>query len=134
VPTGPGGWWQFLLALVPVLSGPPTGCFATPARSAHAGAVFLSLLDALSGLGPDVEVGMHRREDAVSLPFRAGIDPNGDRLPCSRYWFHVQPDTEQAAFPKRRGLAAFDPTSCTRGPGWHERIALLVDYRYEHVR
>src|SRR5260370_11942853 len=134
LPACPGRRRQFLLALLPVLTRLPARRFSIAAGAAHAGTSLLCILDAIPGFGLDIQVGMRCREHAIPLTLAAGINPHGERLDFPRCWLSIQPDTEQATFPKCRCLATFDPATSA---GWrcrHQWMLIAVDYRDKHVR
>src|SRR5260370_7663516 len=116
LPACPGRRRQFLLALMPILTWLAARGLAPPARSALSSTLFLRFFDALPGFGLDIQVGMRCRENAIPLTLAAGINPHGERLDFPRCWLSIQPDTEQAPFPKCRALSPFHPSTT---PGVH---------------
>src|SRR5260370_14725352 len=134
LPACPGRRRQFLLALMPILAWLAARGLAPPARSVLSSTLFLRFFDALPGFGLDIQVGMRCRENTIPLTFAAGINPYSERLDFPRCWLRIQPDTEQATFPKCRGLATFDPATSAGWRGWHQWMLIAVDYRDKHVR
>jgi len=123
---------QFLLALVSVLTGLTARGLAIAPGAAHAGALLFGFLYACAGSGLDVEIGMGCRHDAIAfaLGTRIKADHNGLPLSCRRV--DVEPDTEDAAFPKSCRFAIPDPPPRSRGRRGHQRALLLIDHRNKH--
>src|SRR2546422_992207 len=66
-PSCPGRGRQFFLALMPVGPRLTARRFSMATRPAHAARVLFRLLDSLSGLRLDIDIGMGCRDDAIAL-------------------------------------------------------------------
>jgi len=133
-PSCPGGGRQLLLALLAVLARLAAGGLAIAARAAHARAVLLHLLDAVSGLGLEIEVGVGGRGYHDALAFGTRIDAHRDGLLLARRWLDVEAHAEHAPFPEVSRLPAPDPAPCPRGGRGHQWGAFLIDHRDTDVR
>ena len=58
LPTGFGGRWDLILAVLAVLALLPMRGVASSAREAHLRALLLGFLDSCAGIGLDIEIGM----------------------------------------------------------------------------
>src|SRR6266487_4197509 len=80
LPARSGGRWQCSLALLAVLAWLTTGGVPMAASPAHAGTHFLCVLDSISGLCLDIEIGMCRCCDTVALALGTRVNTHGDEL------------------------------------------------------
>src|SRR5258708_7623839 len=132
-----GGGRQLLLALFAVLARLAARGLAIAAGAAHARAVFLRFLDAVPGLGLDIEVGVGCRGHHDALAFGTRIDAHRDGLLLARGWLDIEAHAEHAPFPEAGGFPTSDPAPCPRGGRGHQWGAFLIDHRdtdLRHVR
>ncbi|HXZ05989.1 MAG TPA: hypothetical protein VEH81_14240, partial [Ktedonobacteraceae bacterium] len=105
LPACSGRWWQFFLALLAVLTWFATRGLAVATSPTHSGRIPFRIFDAIPGLGLNVEIGMRSGNDAIPLPFRAGIYAHRDGLRVPRGWFDIEPHTEDPPFPEGSSFA-----------------------------
>ncbi len=134
VPTGPGGRRQLLAVLLAVLARLAARGLARATSVAHAGAVLLRFLDAISRLCLDIEVGVGGGGHHDALAFGTRIDAHRDGLLLARGWLDIEAHAEHAPFPEAGGFPTSDPAPCPRGGRGHQWGAFLIDHRDTDVR